>query len=150
MPNVGHRYNKQQNHNGKDEEFSLNQSAKFNTMENPLPRDAATQYSPDVSQKNFKPKSKGIYASRETEHSHEEDVRSYANSLSFVKVVDPEATLKTNDKRDNNDCKKKQTLRAASRKDRGGTAETAEDLKNITGRANSSLNSRQANPSMPQ
>ena len=43
----------------------------------------------------------------------------------------------------------KETLRVRSRKDRGGTADTNEDLKNITGRANSSLNSRQANPSMP-
>ena len=69
----------------------------------------------------------------------------------FVKVVDPEQTQK-NDKRDNNDCKEKKNLRVRSKKDRGGTAETVEDdLRNITGRANSSLNSRKEAtiPSIP-
>ena len=48
-----------------------------------------------------------------------------------------------NDKRDQNDSKTDQKLRVTSKRN---SAIGTDDVKNLTGRANSSLNSRQANP----
>ena len=62
------------------------------------------------------------------------------DSLSFVKVVDPgQNNADQNDKRDNNDSKLKKKYNHIARGD--STRESGQDLRNITGRANSDLNS---------
>ena len=58
-------------------------------------------------------------------------------SLDRVKVIDPDYVK--NDKRDQNDSKTDQKLRVTSKRN---SATGTDDVKNLTGRANSSLNSR--------
>ena len=68
---------------------------------------------------------------------NEDEIKSQSeNSLSFVKVVDPN---QKNDKRDQNDINEK---RGGSRKNREGTSTANDEIRDISGRAQRSLNSR--------